>query len=85
MKGSTMSFTPPEDQTILHQADVEAVIDDRLDDYEVTGSSDFVEKVGGTISVPASPGATYTQAEVVALRTAIAAILTKLQASGLID
>lgn len=80
-----MSFTPPEDQTILHQEAVEAVVDDRMENYEVTGSSDFVEKVGGTISVPASPGATYVQAEVVALRTAISSIITKLTASGLID
>lgn len=80
-----MSYTPPEDQTILHQEAVEAVVDDRLEDYEVSGSSDFVEKVGGTIATPASPGASYVQAEVVALRTAIAAILVKLQTSGLID
>lgn len=80
-----MSYTPPEDQTIQHQADVEAVIDARLEDFEVTGSSDFAEKVGGTIAVPASPGASYVQAEVVALRTAISAILGKLQTSGIID
>lgn len=78
-------FTAPEDQTILHQEDVEAVIDERLEDFEVTGSSDFVEKVGGTISDPASPGASYVQAEVVALRTAIVAILGKLRTAGLID
>ena len=80
-----MSHTPSEDQTILHQDNVEDVIDQRLDSYEVTGSSDFVEKVGGTIAVPASPGASYVQAEVVALRTAISSIITALQSSGLID
>lgn len=80
-----MTYTPPEDQTVLHQEEVEKVVDQRLEDFEVTGSSDFVEKVGGTIAVPASPGASYVQAEVVALRTAISSILTKLQASGLID
>jgi len=80
-----MTYPPPEDQTILHQADVEAVIDDRLDHYEVTGASDFVEKVGGTIADPASPGSSYVQSEVVALRTAIVAILGKLRTSGLID
>ena len=80
-----MTYTPPEDSTILHQEDVEKVVDERIENFDVTGSSEFVEKVGGTISVPASPGSSYNQAEVVALRTAIAAILTKLQASGLID
>lgn len=80
-----MSHTPPEDQTILHQAAVEDVVDERIENFEVDASSDFVEKVGGTIAVPASPGSSYVQAEVVALRTAIAAILTKLQTSGLID
>lgn len=80
-----MTYTPPEDQTILHQADVEAVVDSRLEDFEVTGSSDFVEKVGGTIADPASPGGSYVQAEVVALRTAIVDILGKLRTSGLID
>jgi hypothetical protein len=80
-----MTYTPPEDQTILHQEDVEAVVDQRMEDYEVTGSSDFVEKVGGTIADPGVPGATYVEAEVVALRTAIVAIIGKLEASGLID
>lgn len=80
-----MSHTPPEDQTVPHQDLVEDVIDDRLENFEVSASSDFVEKVGGTIADPASPGSSYVQAEVVALRTAIVAIITKLEASGLID
>lgn len=80
-----MTYTPPEDQTVLHQEDVEKVVDQRLEDFEVTGSSDFVEKVGGTIADPSSPGSSYVQAEVVALRTAIVSIIGKLEASGLID
>jgi hypothetical protein len=36
------------------------------------------------IATPASPGASYVQAEVVALRTAIASILTALRNSGII-
>lgn len=80
-----MTFTPPADQTIPHQEAVEAVVDQRLIDFDPSGADNLVQKVGGTISVPASPGATYVQAEVVALRTAISSILTKLQASGLID
>jgi len=80
-----MSYTPPEDQTILHQQDVEQVVDQRIAGFEVTAASDFVEKVGGTIADPASPGSSYVQSEVVALRTAIVAILGKLRDAGLID
>lgn len=79
-----MSHTPPEDQTVPHQDLVEDVIDDRLENFEVSASSDFVEKVGGTITSPGSPGAEYVQAEVVALKTAIDAIITKLELSGLV-
>jgi hypothetical protein len=35
------------------------------------------------ITVPASPGATYVQAEVVALRTAISSIITALKNAGI--
>ena len=76
-----MSETP----NILHQEDVEAVVEDVIDNYEVPGDSDFVEKVGGTIADPGVPGAAYVEAEVVALRTAIVAILGKLRTSGLIS
>lgn len=36
------------------------------------------------IATPASPGGAYVQAEVVALRTAIASILTALRSAGII-
>lgn len=39
---------------------------------------------GAAISDPASPGASYVQAEVVALRTAIVGILAALRSAGII-
>ena len=68
-----MSDQNPSD-TILHQDAVENVIDERLEDASSQGA----------IATPASPGASYVQAEVVALRTAIAAILVVLRDAGLI-
>lgn len=59
---------------IEHQDDVEEVIADHIE-----GAS-----AQGAIATPASPGATYVQAEVVALRTAIAAILVALRDVGII-
>lgn len=60
---------------ILHQGDTEAVTNEQLD-------GQIAENVA--ITTPASPGATYVQAEVVALRTAIASILTALRNSKII-
>lgn len=60
---------------VLNQEQHEAVIGERLDGVTA-------ENVA--IATPASPGATYVQAEVVALRTAIASILTALRNSGII-
>ena len=68
-----MSDQNPSD-TILHQDAVENVIDKRLEDASAQGA----------IATPASPGASYVQAEVVALRTAIAAILVVIRDAGLI-
>lgn len=78
-------YTPPSEATILHQEDVEKVIDERIAAHDPSSADNLVEKVGGTIAVPASPGGSYVQAEVVALRTAIAEIIGKLEDSGLID
>lgn len=39
---------------------------------------------GAAIPDPASPGATYVQAEVVALRTALVAVLAALRSRGII-
>lgn len=60
---------------ILNQDATEGVIDERLDGITA-------ENVA--IATPASPGASYVQAEVVALRTAIASILTALRNSKII-
>lgn len=61
--------------SVLHQDAHEDVIDERLDGVTAENTA---------IATPASPGATYVQAEVVALRTAIASILTALRNSGII-
>ena len=68
-----MSDQNPSDK-ILHQDAVESVIDERLED---ASSQD-------AIATPASPGASYVQAEVVALRTAIVGMLGVMRDAGLI-
>jgi hypothetical protein len=60
---------------IVNQGATEGVVNEQLD-------GQLAENVA--ISTPASPGATYVQAEVVALRTAIASILTALRNSKII-
>lgn len=72
-----------DDDTILHQDDVEAVIEDVID----ANDNDYVIKLtgGATIAVPASPGSSYVQAEVVALRTAISQIIAALHSAGVIE
>jgi hypothetical protein len=64
-----------DDDQVLHQDAHEAVIGEVLNGVDA-------ENVA--IATPASPGASYVQAEVVALRTAIAAILTALRNSNII-
>lgn len=67
------------DDTILHQADVEAVIDAQIDDaddvYARTGST--------TIAAPTAPSASYSQAEAASMKTAVDAIRAALTASGI--
>lgn len=62
--------------TVTHQDAHEDLIDDVIE----AG----VGKTGAAIATPASPGASYVQAEVVALRTAIASILAVLRTNGII-
>ena len=64
-----------ESDTVPHQELHEGVVDERLDG--VTAENE-------AIADPASPGASYVQAEVVALRTSIVAILDALRSSGII-
>lgn len=83
-----MSDQNPSDK-ILHQDAVESVIDERLADALGVVESVIDQRLEdassqGAIATPASPGASYVQAEVVALRTAIAAILVVLRDAGLI-
>lgn len=71
-----------EGEEILHQDDVETVIEENV-------SENFETNLGavsddGVIADPASPGGTYDQAEVVALRTAIVAILNVLREANII-
>jgi hypothetical protein len=69
---------PGADDNILHEEDVEATVADHL---EESGQVGFTH---AAIATPASPGASYVQAEVVALRTAIAAMLVVMRENGLI-
>lgn len=62
---------------ILHESDVRKVIDEE-------GATVFAHKTTATVATPAAPGATYNQAEVVALRTALASVLVALRTSGVI-
>lgn len=65
------------DESILHQDDVEQVIDDTIE----AG----IGENQAAIADLASPGATYVQAEAVAARNKINAILVVLRNAGIID
>lgn len=67
--------TQKDSDTVLHQAEHTALTNEQLD-------GQITENVA--IATPAAPGAAYVQAEVVALRTAIADILTALRSSKII-
>lgn len=69
-------ITPVGDRTILHQADVEAVIDARA-----------ATKPAGdppTIEDPAAPGASYAEAEAAAVRDALVALLDACRDAGIV-
>lgn len=65
------------DETILHQDDVESVIEATIEEG--------VGQDQAAIADLASPGATYSQAEAVAARNKINAILAALRTAGMID
>lgn len=65
------------DETILHQDDVEAVIEAEIE----SGVGENQEAIANL----ASPGSTYSQAEAVAARDKINAILVVLRNAGIID
>lgn len=66
---------PEED--ILHQADVEAVINEVIEEG--------VGQDQAAIADVAAPSGTYVQAEEAAMRTAINSILASLRVAGIID
>ncbi len=67
------------DDTILHQTDVEAVINAEIDEADDAYAT---KHTGTTIAAPSAPGASYVQAEMASLKTAIDAIRAALTASG---
>ena len=70
---TTNDYQSPGDK-VLNQDAIEDVIDERLEDVSTQAA----------IANPASPGASYVQAEVVALRTTIVAMLGVMRDAGLI-
>lgn len=70
---------------ILHQADVEEVINIEIEQAElvqdVENDAEFAKRGVAVIASPTAPGATYSQAEVASLKTAVDAIRAALTAS----
>lgn len=67
------------DENVPHEAEVDAAIDDQL---ARTSTHVAIASVTATsISDAASPGSSYTQAEVVALRTELVAVNARLAAT----
>lgn len=70
---------------ILHQEDTEAVINAEIDQAEVVqdleNDAEFAKRGTAVIAAPSAPGATYSQAEVASLKTAIDAIRAALTAA----
>ena len=76
----------PVPDTILHQTDVQAVIDAAISadrSSQTTQLATTYAKRGvAVIATPTAPGAAYVQAEMTSLKTAIDAIRAALSASG---
>lgn len=64
------------DRHVPHEQQVRDTIDDRLEDTSDHGV--IADVIATAISDAASPGATYDQAEVVALRTQLVAVNARL-------
>lgn len=73
---------PPEKKRILHQADVEDVIQHLIDDDDLADRLEFAKRGTAVISSPTAPSATYVQAEITSLKTAIDEIRAALTAAG---
>ncbi len=67
------------DDTILHQTDVEEVIDAQIDEADDAYAT---KHTGTTIAAPTAPGSSYSQAEAASMKTAVDAIRAALTASG---
>lgn len=67
------------DDTILHQTDVEDVIDAQIDEAD----DDYARVGTGTIASPTAPGSSYSQAEAASMKTAVDAIRAALTAAGI--
>lgn len=77
----------PAPKRILHQADVEGVINFEIDEAEVAqdaeNDAEFAKRGTSVISSPTAPGAAYSQAEVASLKTSIDQIRAALTAAGI--
>lgn len=77
----------PEPKRILHQADVESVINVEIAQAEVAqdaqNDAEFAKRGTAVISTPTAPGAAYVQAEVASLKTSIDEIRAALTAAGI--
>lgn len=73
--------------TILHQTAVEGVIDASIRADSVAQNANdellYADRGIGTIASPTAPSATYVQAEVASLKTAVDAIRVALTTSGI--
>lgn len=74
-------LTPYVDTTIPHQDLVETIVDERILANQADDVAAFALRGTATIASPTAPGATYSQAEMASLKTAVDAIRAALTAS----
>lgn len=77
----------PEPKRILHQADVESVINVEITQAEVAqdaqNDAEFAKRGTAVIASPTAPSATYVQAEAASAKTSIDQIRAALTAAGI--
>lgn len=76
------ALTPYEDTIIPHQDLIETIVDERVTANQADDVAAFAAKGTATIASPTAPGATYSQAEMASLKTAIDGIRAALTATG---
>lgn len=69
---------------MAHQEDTDDVLNQRAHEAVIGERLDGIDAENVAIATPASPGASYVQAEAVAVRNAVASILTALRNSNII-